>query len=126
MREGTEATESNRNVVDRFSIVHAAVGAVLEASGVPAWLAIGSHIAFEAVENSLKDAASELWPDARPDAMANHLGDVASFTAGYYSSRSLRKTTAGQATLAGLAGLAGMIWMYSLTNKHTWRAKPRT
>ena len=97
--------------------MHAAVGAVFEASGAPAWLAIGTHVAFEAMENSIKESMSELWPDARPDALANHLGDVASFTAGYYSSRALRKTEAGKAALSGFVGLAAFVWMWSLTNK---------
>ena len=60
--------DANRHFFDRYSIPHAAMGAMFEAAGVPPAIAIGSHIAFELVENSLKKATKPIWPDSRPDA----------------------------------------------------------
>lgn len=87
---------------------------LFEASRVPAWLAVGSHVVFEATENSIKEAIEPIWPDTAPDAWQNHVGDVLSFTAGYYSARTLKRTPAGRAALAGLAGAAAAVWMWNL------------
>lgn len=101
-------------LLDRFSVVHAAVGALFEASGVPAPLAIGSHVAFEATENTLKQHLTHIWPEPRPDELVNHAGDVASFASGYYACRALRRSDAGVWVVVALGALGAGIWFREL------------
>lgn len=96
------------------------MGMVFEASRLPAWLSIGSHVAFEAVEDGLKEVIEPIWPDARPDSWENHLGDIASFTAGFYAARAVRGSVAGNAVLTGFVALAAGVWMWNLTRGHSW------
>lgn len=113
--------DANRHFFDRYSIPHAAVGAMFEAAGVPPALAIGSHVAFELVENSLKKAVKPVWPDSRPDGWQNQVGDVASFTAGLVAAKGLKETEGGKAALTGLVATAGAIWMWNLLQRHSWK-----
>ena len=99
---------------DRFSVVHAAVGALFELSAVPAPLAIGSHIAFEAVENKIKPSFRHVWPDVRPDGWQNHVGDLASFVVGYYGARVAKTDPGGRAVVTALVAFAGGLWAYEL------------
>ena len=115
------AKDANTHYFDRYSVVHAAVGAVAEASRVSAMVAIGSHVAFEVVENKLKEAAKPLWPDSRPDAIQNHVGDVASFTTGYYAARALSKSDAGKVVVTGVVATGAAIWIWNLLNAHSWK-----
>lgn len=94
---------------------------VFEASRVPAWLSIGSHVAFEAVEDGIKRAIEPIWPDSRPDGWENHVGDVVSFTGGYYLSQALRQDAVGKALLSGFVAAAAGIWMWNLTQRHSWK-----
>lgn len=114
MRE-VPGDNANHHFFDRYTVPHAAVGMVFEASRIPAWLAVGSHVVFEATENSIKDAVHAVWPDASPDAWENHVGDVASFTAGFCASRLLRGAPAGRAALTGFVALAAGVWMWNLS-----------
>ena len=106
---------------DRYSVVHAAVGAMLEVAGVPPALSLASHVVFEALENSLKEGVLKtVWPDIRPDGWQNHVGDMTSYTSGLLAARAIKETEGGKAALTGLAGVAGAIWMWNLAQKHSW------
>jgi len=94
--------------------VHAAVGSLFELSAVPAPLAIGLQVAFEAVENHIKPPTALAWPDARPDGWQNQVGDVASFIAGYYGARAIKSDEVGRFALTALVATAGAIWTYNL------------
>lgn len=107
-------TPSNTNFFDRYSVIHAAWGIAFEASRVPDVLAIGSHVAFEAGENALKRAAKDIWPDSRPDALQNQMGDVLSFAAGFYAARALKKSATGQALMTGIVAAGAAIWMVNI------------
>lgn len=115
------ADNRNHQYFDRYSFVHAAVGAVFEASRVPDGLAIGSHVAFEAVENSVKDSSKSMWPDTRHDAIENSIGDVASFTAGYYATRALKTSDIGRGIVTGFVAAAAGVWIWNLLMGHTWK-----
>jgi hypothetical protein len=115
-------TDKNTQFFDRYSIVHFAWGAVFEASRVPDAVAIGSHVVFEAAEDSLKDVTKPVWPDSRHDGIQNHIGDIVSFGAGYYVTRALKQSTAGQALLVGFVGAAAALWMINVLEGHSWRA----
>lgn len=108
----------NQNYFDRFSLVHAAVGAVAELSKIPAPLALGGQVAFEVVENDLKRSVKHIWPDDTPDGFENQAGDILSFALGYYGARLIKDAPAGVVILTGLAALAGGIWVHSLTQTH--------
>lgn len=113
----------NHEFFDRFSVVHAAVGAVFELSGIPAPIAIGLQILFEIVENDVKRSVRHIWPDDRPDGLENQIGDVASFVAGYYAARAAKGDLAGSAALVALAGAAGAIWTQSLLPANQTRVR---
>ena len=101
----------NERFFDRFSVVHAAWGAVFQLSGVPAPLAIGAQVGFEIVENGIKRAYAPMFPDDAPDAIQNQIGDVASFTAGYYLTRLAKDQPGGRFALLFLGALSGAIWL---------------
>jgi hypothetical protein len=110
-----------RRAFDEFTVVHAGLGAAMGASGVPPWLAIGSHVLYEALEDDVwKPMVEEYWPDAGPDSLRNHLGDLAGFTAGYYGARRYRTSAAGQVAIASLVGLAAALWIYDVQNRELW------
>lgn len=112
---------ANRHYFDRYSLVHAAWGAVAEASRIPAPAAIGAQVVFEALENPIKEVIKPIWPDSRPDAIQNQVGDVASFTGGYYAARALTKSDAGKVVVAGVVALGAATWVWNLMNRHSWK-----
>lgn len=112
--------DKNYQFFDRYSLVHFAWGAVFEASKIPDSVAIGSHVIFEAGENSLKEAFKPVWPDSRPDAIQNQIGDIVSFSTGYYLTRAIKDTTTGKAMLVGFVGAAAALWMYNVLSDHSW------
>lgn len=117
----TEKPATNQWLVDRYSLAHFAVGALFEASRIPAPIAISSHIAFEAAEDGFKRGIKRIWPDASPDTFINHVGDVLSFTAGYYATRYLKKTDPGMAFVSGIVAAAAGVWMWNLMQGHSWK-----
>ena len=104
----------NDRFLDRFSIVHAAVGAVMELSAIPAPVALAAQAVFEIVENPIKESVRSLFPDPTPDAWQNSMGDIASFAAGYYGARALKGSSGGMAALATLGAAGAAIWIASL------------
>lgn len=116
----TEKSATNVWYFDRYSFAHFAVGALFEASRIPAPVAIGSHIVFEAAEDGIKRGVERIWPDASPDTLMNHVGDVVSFTAGFYATRYLKHSNAGMAFISGFVAAAAGIWMWNLMHGHSW------
>lgn len=112
--------DKNTQWLDRYSFSHAAMGVLFEASKIPAWAAIGSHIAFEMIEDGLKQKVSRIWPDTRADGWQNHVGDVLVFTAGYYGARALREKPGGDAGLTAFVALAAGVWTWNLIRGHSW------
>lgn len=104
---------------DRYSIPHAAVGALFAASGVPPAMAVLSHVAFEAFEDGLKDWLQPMWPQATHDSMENHIGDIVSFTGGYAFAESTRGTPDGRAASTWLVALGAAVWMYNLLDERS-------
>ena len=108
------AAPTNDRFFDRFSVVHAAVGAVLELSGIPAPVALAAQTLFEIVENPIKDNVRSLFPDPTHDAWQNSVGDIASFAAGYYGARAIKNRPEGMTGLAVLGAAGAAIWIASL------------
>lgn len=102
-----------RAALDRYSVTHAAWGAVSERVGLPASVAVGASVAFEAIENEIKREIEWIWPDPTPDSFDNHVGDVASFAFGYVASRALRVyPDARVGLIAGLVTAGMVIWLH--------------
>ena len=104
----------NESYFDRFSVAHAAAGAVFELMGISAPIALGAQVAFELVENDLKLAFSPVFPDDSPDAWQNHVGDVISFMGGYYFADAVKRDPVGRVALLALGAAAGAIWISNL------------
>lgn len=115
--------DRNYQWFDRYSVVHAAMGALFAASKVPAPLALGSHVAFELSENALKESrfVQRFFPDTRPDAWQNHTGDVASFAAGYFGAKRLKESSEGRVAVTVLTAAGAAIWMWNVLHEHSWR-----
>lgn len=109
----------NRHFFDRYSLSHAAWGMIFEGAGIHPAVSIGSHVAFEAVEDGLKKVTEHIWPDSRPDGWQNHVGDVLSFAGGMVAARELRGSAGGRAAMTGVGALAGAIFAWSLADRHS-------
>lgn len=125
LREITGAKERpNERYFDRFSIAHAATGAVLELASIPAPIALGGQVVFEVFENDIKRAYGRFFPQDQLDAWQNSVGDILSFAVGYYGARAIKSNGAGKVALIGLAALSGGLWVSELL-KHKWNQPPR-
>jgi hypothetical protein len=90
---------------------------------IPAPIAIGTHVAFELVEDKLKPLTKAWWPVVGPDSIINRVGDIASFTTGFYAARALKKAgTPGIVAITGVVSLGIGVWMWNLLHRHTWAA----
>ena len=104
-----------KEAIDKFSIVHAGLGAAMAAWGFSPQFAIGSHIAFEVLEDRVfKPLVKDYWPQPHPDSVRNHVADVAFFTAGYFAAKKLERSETGQKAVAGLVGASGALWIYDV------------
>lgn len=72
-----------QRAVDRFTLVHAGVGFLVGKAGVPWRVALTWAIAFELLEDELKDKAPQLFPRASQTSTLNKVTDVAAFLGGY-------------------------------------------
>lgn len=79
-----------KQILDQFSLLHVAVGVVAYFWGVPFWLALGFHIAFEIVENtawgiSFINNWLTVWPGGKPyaDSVVNLISDNVTFAGGW-------------------------------------------
>jgi hypothetical protein len=80
---------------DQYSLLHAAVGVILNFWSVPFWLALGLHILFEFIENTsfgmsiinriFVGKGAFRWPGGKefPDTPLNQLGDNVFFALGW-------------------------------------------
>lgn len=75
---------TNKDALDRFTLHHAAFGALLGIVGAPAWVAITTSIAWELSENRLKDKYPEQFHDPSHDSLKNAAMDSAAMVAGWY------------------------------------------
>jgi len=112
--------DANHQFFDRYSLVHGALAVVLQASKVPALPAILGHAGFELTEDALKRQVKSIWPDSRPDAIQNHVGDIVSFNAGYVAGYALSKSNAGKVALTGFVMVAAGVWIWNLLQSHSW------
>ena len=96
----------------------------MAAWGFSPQFAIGSHIAFEVLEDRVfKPLVRDYWPQPHPDSVQNHVADVAFFTAGYFATKKLERSDTGQTAVAGLIGASAMIWISDVMKVSVEREK---
>lgn len=78
------AGEDNGDPFDRFTLLHLASGAMMHRRGWGLGGVVLAGLAFELVEDALKTAAPEAFPNATLDTKENALGDVLALVVGWY------------------------------------------
>ena len=73
-----------QDLADVYTLGHAAAGAIYARAGWPWETALVMALAWEIVENPLKDAYPHLFPDACHDRIENAVVDVVATLAGWY------------------------------------------
>jgi hypothetical protein len=81
----------NQSAVDRYTSIHAGFGATMAYLGVPWWAAMMASIAWELVEDSLKQAVPGVFPYASHDSAANAIGDTVAVMAGWQLAHAAQK-----------------------------------
>jgi hypothetical protein len=74
---------ANQEALDRFTLVHLGVGYLVGRAGVPWRVALTWAVAFELLEDELKDKMPTLFPRPSHDSTVNKVADVAAFLGGY-------------------------------------------
>ncbi len=70
-------------MVDRFTLVHASLGAGYALVGLPFLVTLGLALLWEVVEDPLKAALPALFPHATADTLQNATGDVLALLGGW-------------------------------------------
>lgn len=81
--------EANHAFADRFTLAHAAIGAVYGLLALPLLAALGLALAWELVENPLKRVLPRVFPHPTKDTLLNALGDVLAVLSGWAAARFL-------------------------------------
>lgn len=85
----------NANAIDRFTFVHAAVGGVCGASGLPFPLVAFGAVGWELVERPLKDRFPNMFPHSTQDTTVNALFDALAVMGGWWLGHYLRYKAGG-------------------------------
>jgi hypothetical protein len=75
--------EVNHAFVDRFTLVHASIGALYALAGLSAVSACVLALGWELLENPLKAYLPRLFPNATRDTLRNAVGDVLALMCGW-------------------------------------------
>ena len=94
MATSSQYAPGEQPVLDRYTVGHAAVGVVYGLTSMPWWAALGLAVAWEVVENPLKDAYPQLFPDAKHDRYENAAVDVVAVMAGFWAIRRAKRSHA--------------------------------
>jgi hypothetical protein len=76
--------EPNYSVFDRYTLMHAGIGAALGAANVRPVVAFWSTVGWEMIEPVLKRTNPKVFPRSTIDTMGNKVGDSIAFMAAYY------------------------------------------
>lgn len=76
--------KDNRAVLDRFTLLHAFVGAGLRFAGLSFWPTVMIAVGWELVEPALKRNYPSVFPNATTDSIGNKVGDVGAVAVGWY------------------------------------------
>ena len=75
---------ANQEALDRYTLVHAAVGYGVGLAGVEWRTAATLASAFELIEDELKTKAPAWFPEPSHDSLINKLTDIGAFLGAYY------------------------------------------
>ena len=89
MNRTAKPGEINHATFDRFTIGHAAIGALMGLSRVPPGWAAAVAIGWEIVERPLKNALPSMFPHSTQDTPQNAVADALAMLAAYWFIRSL-------------------------------------
>jgi hypothetical protein len=87
MARGKQYAPGEQPIADRWTTGHASVGVLYGVTKMPWWAALGLAIAWEVVENPLKDRYPDFFPDSRHDSYPNAAVDTAAVMVGYFLGR---------------------------------------
>ena len=73
----------NGDALDRFTLAHAASGAVAGALKSPWWATLAGALLWELVERPLKNKYPEAFPNSSQDTVPNAICDVAAIMVGW-------------------------------------------
>lgn len=82
--------EINFPLFDRYTLAHAAMGAVLGAVGVSPRGVLALAVGWEVVERPLKVLVPAIFPSETQDSLLNSAGDIAAMVGGAYLTRRKR------------------------------------
>jgi hypothetical protein len=104
----------NEKVFDAYSIAHFSVGVGFSMAEVPPGWAVGSHVVWEAIEDPIvKRHFPDWFPDTTGDGMGNHIGDLVSFSAGYFLMEALRGTRFAMPVAMASIAAGAAVWVTS-------------
>ena len=75
--------ELNYDLIDPYTLGHAASGVLMQLGRVPWWAALGLAVIWEFVERPLKDLFPGAFPVGTQDSFKNSVGDVLGLMAGW-------------------------------------------
>jgi len=81
---------ANQSALDRYTAGHAAVGVVYGALGLSLLSTAALAVAWEVLENPLKDNFPLVFPQASHDSLANAGADVVAVLVGWAAHRAMR------------------------------------
>lgn len=85
--------ETNYEFIDVFTLHHMMMGTVMGAAGFSALQALGTTIAWELVEPTLKRTYPDMFPSHTIDTVSNKVGDTTYWMMGWLLGYALRRET---------------------------------
>ena len=83
--------EHNYPLIDKYTTLHATVGAGMALADAPPWMAFVTTLVWETVEPQMKARMPEVFPRSTVDTPQNKIGDTIAFMAAYYATRKVRR-----------------------------------
>lgn len=87
--------EHNYPLIDKYTTVHATVGACMALADAPPWMAFAATFIWEVAEPQLKAQMPQVFPKSTRDTPQNKIGDSVAFMAAYYATRKARLVDSG-------------------------------
>ena len=83
--------EHNYPLIDKYTTLHATVGAGMALADAPPWMAFVATLVWETAEPQMKARMPEVFPRSTLDTPQNKIGDSIAFMAAYYAMRKARR-----------------------------------